>query len=167
MLVHCKKVVNTKLGENNAAMENMSKFTHFLSEVNLYSNDMNELFLIIFMILWLIFLVIMNELFLEIMILWLIFLVIRQVNPTTVVTSSNQDERFTKVLQGRGIMKTRNVYHQTFQLLEVKFRETVQWIEILFFCEKILKIKSSEMAFPAFWEDVVISDPINCHKVTS
>jgi hypothetical protein len=51
MLVHCKKVVNTKLGENNAAMENMSKFTHFLSEVNLYSNDMNELFLIIFMIL--------------------------------------------------------------------------------------------------------------------
>ncbi|CAB4010025.1 mutS homolog 5-like isoform X1 [Paramuricea clavata] len=27
---------------------------------------------------------------------------IRQVNPTTVVTSSNQDERFTKVLKGRG-----------------------------------------------------------------
>ena len=22
------------------------------------------------------------------------------------------------------------------------------------------------MAFPAFWEYVVISDPINCHKVT-
>jgi hypothetical protein len=34
--------------------------------------------------------------------------------------------------------------NQTFQLLEVKFRETVQWVEILFFCEKILKIKSSE-----------------------
>jgi hypothetical protein len=35
---------------------------------------------------------------------------------------------------------------------------------------KIIKIKSSEMAFPAFWEiniHVVISDPINCHKVTS
>jgi hypothetical protein len=26
-------------------------------------------------------------------------------------------------------------------------------------------LKSSEMAFPAFWEDVVISDPINCHKL--
>jgi hypothetical protein len=46
---------------------------------------------------------------------------------------------------------------QTFQLLEVKFRETAQWIELLFFCEKNLKIKSSEMAFPTFWEYVVIS----------
>lgn len=34
-----------------------------------------------------------------------IFVVIRQVNPTTVVTSSNQDERFTKVLQGLGRKK--------------------------------------------------------------
>jgi hypothetical protein len=56
---------------------------------------------------------------------------------------------------------------QTFQPMEVKFRETVQSIEILLFLEKIIKIKSSEMAFPAFWEYVVISDPINCHKVTS
>ena len=35
------------------------------------------------------------------------------------------------------------------------------------FWEKIIKIKSSEMAFPAFWDYVVISDPINCHKATS
>jgi hypothetical protein len=33
--------------------------------------------------------------------------------------------------------------------------------------EKIIKIMSSEMEFPAFWEYVVISASINCHKVTS
>jgi hypothetical protein len=30
--------------------------------------------------------------------------------------------------------------------------------------DKIIKIKSSEMTFPTFWEYV---DPINCNKVTS
>jgi hypothetical protein len=30
-----------------------------------------------------------------------------------------------------------------------------------------MKIESSKMAFPTFWEYVVISDPINYHNVTS